>query len=127
MQLHSSEPDVFTEAKSRKITDIEKMIETYVDNLRSKGRLNQRDKKLLQVVGLEDVIDILKERDEYFLEMNLGQHKRTQLQMNMDFTQGGALNASDLNEIIDLTSTGNHLFNRTIEPPPNVRIKTRNH
>ena len=48
--------------------------------------------------------------------------------MNMDITQGGALNATDLNEIIDLTSSGIQDFNRKIEPPnPYVRIKTRNH
>ena len=43
----------------------------------------------------------------------------------MDITQGGTLNATDLNEIIDLTAVQNYDLKRTIEPQ-NARHRSRN-
>lgn len=55
------------------------MLDLFVENLRIKKRLDLRDKKLLEVTGLGEVVDLLKERDEYYYDLKLGKnHEKSQ-------------------------------------------------
>lgn len=51
--------------KAKKVTDKSTMLDLYVKNLRQK-KLSERDARLLQLTGLEDILDILKSKEEYY-------------------------------------------------------------
>ena len=74
VQLNSDELEGKSVLKSHKFTDKKKMLEIYVENLRRKSKLKDGDKRLLELVGLKDIIHLMKERDEYHLDLKIGAH-----------------------------------------------------
>ena len=72
IQLSSGESEGKTYAMSKTIVDKDKMLDLFVENIRIKKQLDYRDKKLLKITGLGEVIDILKERDDYYMDLKLG-------------------------------------------------------
>ena len=73
IQLSSGESEGHNYSMSKNIVDKDKMLNLFVENLRIKKHLDQRDKKLLEITGLGEVIELLKERDEYYYDLKLGQ------------------------------------------------------
>lgn len=79
IQLSSGESEGQNYSMSKSIVDKDKMLDLFVENLRIKKRLDLRDKKLLEVTGLGEVVDLLKERDEYYYDLKLGKnHEKSQ-------------------------------------------------
>ncbi len=48
----------------KKVVDKKKMLEMIVNNLRNK-KINDQDIKLLKIIGLEEILNILKFRETY--------------------------------------------------------------
>lgn len=98
--LHSSESDSKSILKARKITDKQQMLDLYVENLRTK-KLDNRDIKLLNITGLNEVIEILGAREEFNYKLRIGKEfERGQKDIEIDMVNRG-VNVNDLTEIIE--------------------------
>lgn len=69
--LDSGESDSKSIFKARKVTDKQQMLDIYVENLRQK-KLDKRDVRLLEVTGLNEILELLKQRQIFNRRMNLG-------------------------------------------------------
>ena len=60
--------DKFPELMYKKITDDQQIFNIFVDNIRQK-KIDKKDVKLLQITGLNKIVEILKEREAYKLNV----------------------------------------------------------
>jgi len=60
--------DKFPELMFKKITDDQQIFNIFVDNIRQK-KIDKKDVKLLQITGLNKIVEILKEREAYKLNV----------------------------------------------------------
>jgi hypothetical protein len=56
--------DKFSEYNFKKINNDENMYKLFLENIRNK-KIEKKDIKLLQITGLEKIVEILKSRDAY--------------------------------------------------------------
>ena len=96
-------PDIFS---YKKITDRQQMLRLYVENLRSKAK-DRRDIKLLQITGLQNVVDLLKQREAF--RMQLKNRRVRQKEVYMD-----GVNFDDLRDVIGSTDGLNNHYNSSL-------------
>ena len=98
--LDSGESDSKSIFKAKKVTDKQKMLDIYVENLRQK-KLDKRDVRLLEVTGLSEILELLKERQIFNRKMNLGKgYTKTGNEMVQQMWKGG-ININDLTDIME--------------------------
>jgi hypothetical protein len=62
--INSDEDIAMSKINVKKVVDKKKMLEMIVNNLRNK-KINDQDIKLLKIIGLEEILNILKFRESY--------------------------------------------------------------
>lgn len=93
--------DKFPEILYKKITDDKQIFNVFIDNIRQK-KIDKKDVKLLQITGLNQIVEILKQREAYKQNV-LGYAKREQdaIQSNLNFDDYKDIAESSMNMKID--------------------------
>ena len=91
--IASDEDPRFSIFQAKKCIENKKMLNVYVDNIRQK-KLDQRDLKLLNLTGLNEIINILKAKEVFHI--NLKKKKEEPPEM---FTDG--VNFQDLLDVVN--------------------------
>lgn len=78
------------------------MLDLYVENLRQK-KLDKRDKKLLKITGLQEIVDLYEARDLYNKKVLRGRKyfsRKQEERQNLEMVTAG-VDLDDLTEIMD--------------------------
>lgn len=97
--LDSDEPEAKSIFKVKKCVDKGKMLDMYIENLRQK-EVDERDIKLLRIVGLNEIVDILKSKHMYQNSLLERRKKMIPQNKNSEIWKQG-VNMNDLREIME--------------------------